>query len=240
MRRGWWRTDDLFPEELDEAFQEIERRQERVAAKRDAQISATQRELIGARERWAESPFASRIDRLVSQLEGLGAEAFELLAAIVSGTVLDIERGRLDEALMSFREAKAQELLARLGERERCGAVTYVGLDLQQLCADEPDVAVLPEEIKARFVQVMTAMGEQLAGLGFTSHRVVRGNCPPEAKVLADRMRNCLSALILLGVARRQAARPQKRWNPDKLDRAEVFATEMLGMDTKKFSQGVD
>jgi hypothetical protein len=78
-------------------------------------------------------------------------------------------------------------------------------------------------------------MGEQLAGLGFTSHRVVRGDCPPDARVLADRMRQCLSAVILLGVARRQAASPQKRWNPDKLQRAEAFATEMLGMDTKNF-----
>ena len=123
MRRGWWRTDDLFPEELDKAFQEIDRRQERVAAKRDAQISATQRELIGGRGRWAESPFASRIDQLVCQLDGLGDEAFALLAAIVAGTVLDIERGQLDEARMSFRESKAQELLARLGERGRCGGV---------------------------------------------------------------------------------------------------------------------
>jgi hypothetical protein len=238
VRRRHVGGNDLFPELIAAELRAIELRRMSYERRRRARLEAAQRKLIAEREAWASCHFATRIDAMIDSLSGMGDTAQGMLAALVAGTVADVRAGRLSEEVMSFREAKAAEMLAKLNVAPGV-QIAYAGFDLDGLIATEPDVACLPKELLHRLSQVIGAMGEQLAGLGFRSERDVRSDCPPAARALAARMNQCIGAVILLGISRRQAANPHKRWNPEKLIRAEVWASELLGVDTKIFQPDI-
>ena len=221
----------MFDAELREAISEIDRRQRAIEKKRTERRRQREQEIIGDTSAWESSPFADRIRALYDSLRGKGEKAEGMLAAMAAGIRADTKSGRLTEQSMAFREEKARQVLAEIGDKP---AVTWSDATLADLAEAEPVLNQLPEQISRAMLAQYNQQGPLLASQGFVTPIEVNGGAPAEAIAIARRMRDITTAGVLLAQQRVMQAKGAKAFKPARLASMEDFATQQLGMDTRQ------
>ena len=185
---------------------------------------------------WAGSEFAPRIDKMLADLDGAGTESATGMAnAIRSGLKFDLASGPLKEEGISFREGKARETLAAVQAKP----TTWTPMTADRLAAQDRTTTKLPEPIVQAALAKLNALGPKLAALGHQADTEVNAASSPEARAIADQMREVVGALLHLAPARYRAAKGYKNHKPEKLSSFEDHATQVLGIDTRAHP-GVD
>jgi N12 class adenine-specific DNA methylase len=191
---------------------------------------------------WKDSPFAARIDAALAKL---AAHAPDYLRAYRSGFVQDANANRLTEESVAFREKKVDQIV---GERTgKATAVPFTPLDAagMQKVSDVSDA--LPKEIVDAAIAKWNPVAEQLAQLGY-QHGEVFTNAPQAAQALERQLKDIANALMGLAPRRWLVERDKKLDAPKTekeakrraatlrhLERAEDYATEVLGIKTRDY-----
>lgn len=206
---------------------------EALRAERARRFEARKAELRGDTVAWKGGPFDERVEALLAQLAAAGDPAHEMRDAILLGINAAAKQGRLDEQHVAFVEDKARKEVARVSLQGRVVATQWQARTLRDLAEVHPACLQLPAVIQRAAIDKVNGLGEQLAELGFKSELEVDASCPPTAQGLARGLREIHTALILLGVARYRNAKGYKASSEARLDYAENYATDVLGLDTR-------
>jgi N12 class adenine-specific DNA methylase len=191
---------------------------------------------------WKGTPFAARIDAALAKL---AEHAPDYLRAYRSGFVQDANANRLTEESVAFREKKVDQIV---GEKTgKATAVPFTPLDAagMQKVSDVSDA--LPKEIVDAAIARWNPVAEQLAQLGY-QHGEVFTNAPQAAQVLERQLKDIANALMALAPRRWLVERDKKLDAPKTekeakrraatlrhLERAEDYATEVLGIKTRDY-----
>lgn len=186
---------------------------------------------------WHASEFAPRIKQTLDQLHaaGLGEHARMMEGGIES----DIKHHQLTEEKVAFREDNARQTIAKKARAE--GNITVP--KIEPMTADRmhevADAApALPRQILEAAAKKWNPLADQLAKMGF-KYEEVHGDAPIEAQRLKRQLQDIAQSLLGLAPRRYMDAKGHKNADPKKLKQAEDFASQQLGIKTRRYP-GVD
>lgn len=185
---------------------------------------------------WASSEFSPRIEKALADMEALGEQGVEMARVTRLGLEGAVKQGRpIDEARTAFTEELARKTAGRLNRQP----TTWEPMTLAQLQEQDGVVSALPEAIQQAALDKLNAIGPELAAQGAKHWHEVTADWPAAALAVKMRMQDVMHALMHLAPARYAVAIDDKRRTPRKIEDAEDFATEILGIDTRAIP-GID
>lgn len=227
---------DLFAEELAQVRADIDAMEQRKQEKRRERFAARAREIVSDESPWKDTPFADRIRKVLTDLVAAGPKGEDMAGAIASGFAMDARTGRLSDETVTFREGVARRTLANIAAGGKRPEAAWSSTSADQLREDDATIATLPRELADAAARKLNELGPQLAKLGYADYTEVDASSAADARQLADRMRSVYQALYMLAPARYGDAKGHKNRKPGKLERAEQWASEVLGIDTRAYA----
>lgn len=223
----------LFDAELAEVRELLRDREDAYRRERQARFEANKSRLLADTAAWNGGEFSERIDTLLGKLLEAGEPAQGMHDAILAGINSAAKGGRLNERHVSFVEEKSRIEVARVSTLGQVIPVAWTERTADDLRAFDPGCAQLPVPILQAALGKLNGLGQQLAKLGFKSEIEVGTHCPSDARQIADGMRDVHTAVMLLAVNRYRHGKGYKTAKVEHLERMEMFASHVLGIDTQ-------
>ncbi|MES2879201.1 MAG: hypothetical protein V4713_12325 [Pseudomonadota bacterium] len=226
----------MFDAELIDRRKEITEHDAAVVRARAERFEQRKAVLMADTKNWIGGEFAERIESLLQTLKGAGEGAKGMHDAILVGINSAANGGRLTESHVEFVQNKARIEVARLGQVQ---PTSWDKLSVADIGKSDFGSGQLPDAILVVAVGKLNTLGPQLAKLGFKNDIEVNATAPREAQDLKNQMSLVRQSLMMLAPARYREARGHKLAGGDKLEQAEAFASDVLGINTRLFP-GVD
>lgn len=223
----------LFDAELAEVRELLRDREEAYRRERQARFEANKSRLLADTGAWKGGEFSERVEDLLGKLLAAGEPAQGMHDAILSGINAAAKGGRLDERHVVFVEEKARAEVARVSTVDQAIPTSWVPRTAADLAKLDQGCAQLPAAIQQAALSRLNEYGPQLAHLGFKSEAEVGSHCPHNARQIADGMREVHTAVMLLAVNRYRHGKGYKTAKVEHLERMEMFASHVLGIDTQ-------
>lgn len=186
---------------------------------------------------WHASEFAPRIEKMLGDLRAKGLD--DHAKVLEGGIESDLKHGQLTEAKIAFREQNARQAIAndaRNNGTAPAAPVEKMTADRMHEVADT--AAALPRQILEAAAKKWNPIAEQLGKMGF-QYGEVHSNAPIEAQRLHRNLKDIVQSLLGLAPRRYMAEKGYKNADPKKLKQAEEFASQVLGIKTKRYP-GID